>query len=74
MAGAVLVSDLQSPAIATVCFLLGALPLVTITIHHGRFCGEAPAAELPMQMQDVPWPGTASSGSTSTVLTPNGGD
>ena len=74
MAGAVLVSDLQSPAIATVCFLLGALPLVTITIHHGRFCGEASTAELPMQMQDVSGSGAALSGSANTVLAPNGGD
>ena len=74
MAGVVLVSNLQSPAVATACLLLGVLPLVTITIHHGRFCGEASAAELPMQMQDVPGSGAALSGSANTALPPNGAD
>ena len=74
MAGVVLVSNLQSPAIATACLLLGVLPLVTITIHHGRFCGEASAAELPMQTQDVPGSGAALSGSANTALPPNGAD
>lgn len=68
MAGVVLVSNSHSPAIATVCLILGALPLVMIIIHHGRFC-EASGAELPMHMQDVPGlPGPASSGSVDTTL------
>ena len=69
-----LVSDSQSPAVATVCLLLGVLPLVTITIHHGRFCGEASAAELPMQMQDVPGSGASLPGSTDAAPTSNGAD
>ena len=69
-----LVSDSQSPAVAAVCLLLGILPLVTITIHHGRFCGEASMAELPMEMQDVPGSRAALSGSADTALAPNGAD
>ena len=68
MAGVVLVSDAQSPAVATICLLLGVLPLITIIFYHGRFCGEASAAELPMKMQDVPGPGPASSGSVDVTI------
>ncbi|KAG9313131.1 hypothetical protein JVU11DRAFT_6581 [Chiua virens] len=56
MAGVVLVSGLQSPALAAVGLSLGVLPLVTMAIHHGRHCAEITTTGLPMQMQDISVP------------------
>ena len=53
MAGVELVSDVQSPALATIAILFGVLPLVTIVIHHGRQCAETSAAGLPVRMMPV---------------------
>ncbi|KAN0092641.1 hypothetical protein V8E55_003425 [Tylopilus felleus] len=44
MAVVELVSRVQSPVLATVSILLGALPLVTLVIHHGRHCAATSAA------------------------------
>ena len=69
MAGVELVSGLQSPALATIGILFGALPLVTLTIHHGRQCTETPAAGLPVRMQHLPV--LATPGSVDTTIASN---
>ncbi|KAN0092662.1 hypothetical protein V8E55_003446 [Tylopilus felleus] len=67
VAGVALVSYSQSPTLATMCLLLGVLPLVTVVIHHGRLCGETSSAmALPVQMQDVPGLNVASGSADAT--------
>ena len=63
MAGVELVLGVQSPALAIVGILLGILPLVTMAVHHGRDCAEAPVPELPMHV-----PAPAVSGPADTTL------
>ncbi|KAF8420541.1 hypothetical protein L210DRAFT_3574593 [Boletus edulis BED1] len=56
----------QSHMLATVCILLGVLPLVTMLVYHGSQRTETlSAAELPMRMVHVPAPTV--SGSTDTT-------
>lgn len=65
MAGVELVFDAPSPVLAAVGLLLGALPLLTIAIHHGRQCVETSTAGLSsIGIQDPP---QVMSGSVATV-------
>ena len=68
MASVELVSDVQSPALATAGILFGVLPLVTMVVHHGRQCADV--AGLPVRMQPMLTP-TVGQASADTTLVSN---
>ena len=68
MAGVELVSDVQSPTLATVGILFGVLPLVTIVVHHGRQCAETSAAGLPVRMMPVLTPAAGEAFADTTFV------
>ena len=68
MAGVELVSDVQSPTLATVGILFGVLPLVTTVVHHGRQCAELSVEGLPVQMQPVLVPASGQASADTTLI------
>jgi len=63
LASVELILGVQSPALAIAGILLGIMPLVTMAVHHGRDCIEAPMTEFPMHV-----PAPAVSGAADTTL------
>ena len=53
MAGAELILDMQSPALAVVVLSFSVLPLITTVVHHGRRCIAPTMVVLPVRMRDL---------------------